>query len=1476
LALLGAIGEVAVAPEAARQNFRSADRQNLTDVGQKRSQKPTDWNIFWFFDCQLQHQHILACSKSSAVHILTMVDGWKDHDDIYKQLFVEDMALLLGEAFDPDPANSNAKTTKNRKARFKRRFKPGLAAHRDILLAYLEKKKNASCTFDPDGMLPTGSQHYREVSLEPSTPEHDNGFSDSDEFHTPSDESPNTFYFTPLSNTESQDRVSPSVNARKVLTFSDEADEDMPTTAATATATATATIHETTVDDVSMEAASTLLELFRHPQEEEDDDDKTEDEMDTQGDDDLSDRADLGADEAASLPFIEMEMASLLNIFVPANLTIPIEEQTHKNWLKEKELNHIRLTFEQRFGHLTPSACALLRSDSQVPPGGMVAIKSLVGPYLATLRARREKLNEEIKRGQDKNRASTVAETRFREVQMGEKLPIIKRISLLLGKNATELAHDGTSTYAEPTQAGIIRIAEKLRELMGPSRRDQMLIDCGSGVGTALWIMCQVLDCKGLGLEYSTNRVFSGCAKTKNLLDELEGNLAFQFRVANMHGDLHDLEALFKDLVGAYQYDEAFAPYLMVKMFELYSRAPLTFRFVVCAKSQRYPAYGKEMYEDYGLYPLTLPISCKKVGSGEASSFVIFGRRCCDYSDLSGKVLEPPETTTPYPMPAPDYKPPSLPAEVARILDGDMEAAKQHYTNLYVDMETRMSKSRTRAPSQDVSCTSWEQFEHCKDTSCESCESAFEHTDVRELYAQPVPWLPGQNGLFTGNDLGIGRYVIGYTGKKSTCRLNGSYVLEVSPGMFVDAKGRGLQQYINHSCDPNCIFQKWNDSRGSVRVSIATRRAIKEDEELTVNYGSSREAFACECQACKGFTKAILLLGMTGLSEHRLQQRLGILQSLNVNNMCRAMLKMRSKIDQKLRDNLRLFALQQEGWRTYTISLEPMDRDERLPPGEGASSHFTCDWNRAGLITSLEEMRITVDTIQLDNYWMPNGYTFEKAKPAFYKKTLPNLRKFIRVGGTILLPAQVYMLDGLLSNRESWEPFFELHLLGATERKAQCPLYAGMEVLKKVVGKENVDAALGKNGAHNTKYTHITDATLGEVSAEGRQLCENQGFPVCLLELKLRSAGKPIPSKRGKRPSKVDLERSSKTARTRKRPYKASKTARTRKRPSKAEVEGKRKASHARNGANTNAAPLKPMSTLSSIKKPFERDGIVILSARSSLSLSIAHAKQLCDWATSYLTRLLDTIDRKALAAQFENHGFDVIRLRGKGRYEMVPPAGELEKYMGFLQDTKAPWMPAIHQLLGPSVRLIQRGFFVLEPGGEMQDYHQDAPDAEARYAVNVFVSLIDMSRELGPTEFVKGSHAPGKEDFNKHRTDAPILQAGQPLIFNYRLGHRGLPNKHTSVTRFMYYCTYSICKNGKPLFEDKNNFDRKRYKALGPLFEVPASRDERMLARARGSQPPNVDACVQESSCALRRSKRTCLEVRNRQRLQMLTPFCV
>jgi hypothetical protein len=989
-----------------------------------------------------------------------MVNGWDDHDDIYKQLCVEDMALLLGEAFD---LNSNAKARKNLKGRFKRRFIPKLTPHRDILLAYLENKKKTQA----NAPSKSGEICPQRLSGLDQPPE-DTDMDPSCTFEQDDEIMADAMPTGSQNNVETNQTAVPSCVLFRQL------------------------YREVSSDDGTTEAI-----------EEEDDDNKTEEGMDTQGDASLSDVAVLGDDEAVSPDFTEKEMVSLLDMFVPTKLTIPILELMEKRWHKEKDLEQIRLTFVERFGHMTPSACGLLRSNSQVPEG-MVTIHSRVRPYVATLKLKREKLNVAIKLGQDKGRASTIARTTFREVQMGEKLPIISSISHLLGKQATMLAHDGTSTYAEPTRAGIIRVAEQLRELMGPNRKDQMLIDCGSGVGTALWIMCQVLECKGLGLEYSTNRVYSGCAKTRKLLHQYESNSAFEFRVANMHGDLHDLGNLHEGLVAAYQYDEAFGPTLMEDTMVMYMNAPLTFRFVVCAKSQRYPAYGTEMLEDYGLYPLTLPISCNKVGSGEASSFVIFGRRCCDYSDLRGKVLQPPITTKRCPMPARDGKPTPLPAEAARIFDGDIKAAKQHYKNQQENMEVRMSNKRTRSESR---CTGWEQFEHCTDNSCRSCESAFEHADVRELKAQPVPWLPGQNGLFTCKALGKGRFVIAYTGKKSTSRLKGFYVLEVSTGCFVDAQGRGLQQYINHSCEPNCLFREWKDSRGSLHISIATLRTIKKDEELTVNYGSARVDFTCECPVCKPFTKDILLLGMTGLSEPYIKQRLDIQQPLNADNMCQAMLKMGSRVDQQLRDSLRLLALQQAGWRPYTVSLEPVEH------GGKANSHFSYDWNRLTIFKKLRDMRITVDIVEVDYTWMPNSYIGDKAVPTFYKQTLPDLGEFVREGGSILLPAQVEMLDGLLSNKTSWEPFFELHLLGDDERKAQCPLFAGIKCLEKLVGRESLDAALAKNCANNeTLYTHITLKMLRAASVESKRLCKAKGLPVCLLKLKRKSPAKPIPS----------------------------------------------------------------------------------------------------------------------------------------------------------------------------------------------------------------------------------------------------------------------------------------------------------------------------------------------------------------------------
>lgn len=71
-----------------------------------------------------------------------------------------------------------------------------------------------------------------------------------------------------------------------------------------------------------------------------------------------------------------------------------------------------------------------------------------------------------------------------------------------------------------------------------------------------------------------------------------------------------------------------------------------------------------------------------------------------------------------------------------------------------------------------------------------------------------------------------------------------------------------------------------------------------------------------------------------------------------------------------------------------------------------------------------------------------------------------------------------------------------------------------------------------------------------------------------------------------------------------------------------------------------------------------------------------------------------------------------------------------------------------------------------------------------------------------------------------------PILyNAGQYIIFDYRLRHRGLGNK-SAEARPLLYITYA-----KKNFADEWNFSKKRYKNL-PTIAKAMTRDERVAKR--------------------------------------------
>jgi hypothetical protein len=261
------------------------------------------------------------------------------------------------------------------------------------------------------------------------------------------------------------------------------------------------------------------------------------------------------------------------------------------------------------------------------------------------------------------------------------------------------------------------------------------------------------------------------------------------------------------------------------------------------------------------------------------------------------------------------------------------------------------------------------------------------------------------------------------------------------------------------------------------------------------------------------------------------------------------------------------------------------------------------------------------------------------------------------------------------------------------------------------------------------------------------------------------------------------------------------------------------------------------------------------ISASNHWRLTKAQIELCHNAATEHFERVMYTVKAKALFPELAD-GFDLFRERGRGRYDMELPAFDTPEFSFLTDPQKTPWIDVVKQALGDDVVLIHKGVFLSNPGAEAQQYHQDGPHLTTQHqrpchAVNVFVPLLNITLRNGPTEFVLGSHILGYDGYDKDKVFVPEVPAGTPIIFDYRLGHRGLANT-SGVCRPIVYCTYAASANGKE-FRDSVNFSRKRYHKLGELLDKPLSRDARLQMRqATQRKPPSspkvTDGCADSS----------------------------
>ncbi|CAJ1937546.1 unnamed protein product [Cylindrotheca closterium] len=236
---------------------------------------------------------------------------------------------------------------------------------------------------------------------------------------------------------------------------------------------------------------------------------------------------------------------------------------------------------------------------------------------------------QKLKEQRQKERALHTQKTQLMNMRKRlekEKSPyreIVDTIHTVFGKQGTELAHNGSSTYAEVTKETITGIVDMLKD-HHEYKEDDCLFDAGSGIGTMVFRMLVELHCCALGIEYCNHRTFLAAHAAINFFAEYRLDERFNQGTMLALGDLYNLQQIPKQVTTLIMYDEAFPPGLMLHMADLIQAAPPNLQFVVSAKVNRESCYS-QLLINAGLTDLG-NVKGSKTNNGGATTFTLFKR----------------------------------------------------------------------------------------------------------------------------------------------------------------------------------------------------------------------------------------------------------------------------------------------------------------------------------------------------------------------------------------------------------------------------------------------------------------------------------------------------------------------------------------------------------------------------------------------------------------------------------------------------------------------------------------------------------------------------------------------------------------------------------------------------------------------------------------------------------------------------------
>ncbi|KAJ2712138.1 hypothetical protein H4R19_002910 [Coemansia spiralis] len=194
---------------------------------------------------------------------------------------------------------------------------------------------------------------------------------------------------------------------------------------------------------------------------------------------------------------------------------------------------------------------------------------------------------------------------------------------------------------------------------------------------------------------------------------------------------------------------------------------------------------------------------------------------------------------------------------------------------------------RGRACGESSDCINRLVQMECNPLTCPCGSHCLNRRFQKRQYAEVRVVDAGRKGrgVQATEDLDAGAFVMEYMGEVVTAAefrkrthvyqtegIRHHYFMSIGNGKIIDATRKGcVARFINHSCGPNCVLQKWMVG-GAIRMGIFADRPIRRGEELTFDYKFERLADA-EPQPC--FCASPVCKGVIGVAKERASRPAG-------------------------------------------------------------------------------------------------------------------------------------------------------------------------------------------------------------------------------------------------------------------------------------------------------------------------------------------------------------------------------------------------------------------------------------------------------------------------------------------------------------------------------------------------------------------------------------------------------------------------